>query len=440
MQEERNVSFNRGRVSEYNGQKDLYCDYITVVTGNNQAVYYLLKDKKLDNDFFIASTDLKEAIDPNIPHAKIGLIDKNGNIAIPFENKSIKQVAKDYLLVVRNQPQSKSVLDAISSRNDPASAEKMVNANAQIKDKLNKEMKYQGKFIMNDLLSEGTICSLKGENLLDNKYYSFIGMTDDAFYCSTNVPEEAVTKVSRNGAFVEEDEMTVPPVVAPATEPVVPDKEVTHNEQPVEEEKVKAPEVPPVDVGNVPSPERAINEAFNLADIFQNHTEESKPEQEAFHHTDASILDDTKEEPKEEVKKGSMLEDLGPVLDLDDYEVPHQETVEKVADSKPLGNPFADEEDEKSEENDMNHVLTAVRDLVKENQELKQHNEELNQQLHASEAKAKEVSDLEEENKKLMVLVDRLRKQNAMMANGLSQMKDFLSIPSSEVETPHKTM
>ena len=43
---------------------------------------------------------------------------------------------------------------------------------------LNEAMNHSGKFVMNDLLSEGTICSLKGENLLDNKYYISDKMVD----------------------------------------------------------------------------------------------------------------------------------------------------------------------------------------------------------------------------------------------------------------------
>ena len=136
MTEEKEVKFERGQVSEYNGQSNIFCDFVTVTEGAQQKVYYILNDKKLDNGFYIASTVLKEAIDPTIPRSHIGMIDKMGNIIIPFGNKTIKQVEGNHLLVVRSEPRSQSVIQAVQSRNDPSSAERMVSANASIKEKI----------------------------------------------------------------------------------------------------------------------------------------------------------------------------------------------------------------------------------------------------------------------------------------------------------------
>lgn len=146
MQEEKKATFDRGKVSSYNGQDNLFCDFATVTTGDKKDVYYLLNenDKKLDNDCFIASTVLKEAIDSNIPRSHLGLINVKGDVIIPFVNKSIKVIDDKYLLVVRSEAKTKSVVDAINSRNDPSAAERMVNANASIKDKLNRIMNGQG--------------------------------------------------------------------------------------------------------------------------------------------------------------------------------------------------------------------------------------------------------------------------------------------------------
>ena len=96
MQEEKQVKFDKGKVSAYNGQTDLYCDFVTVTQGSKQDVYYLLNDRKAPNDdgYYIVSTVLKEAIDPNILRTHIGLIDKKGNIIIPFTNKSISEISE----------------------------------------------------------------------------------------------------------------------------------------------------------------------------------------------------------------------------------------------------------------------------------------------------------------------------------------------------------
>ena len=72
-----------------------------------------------------------------------------------------------------------------------------------------------GKFILNDLLSEGTVYTLDGQNIFDNQYFSFIGMTDDSFYCSTNVPDGKVVEFPRNGPVMNRDLLESAPMVEP---------------------------------------------------------------------------------------------------------------------------------------------------------------------------------------------------------------------------------
>ena len=186
MQGEKHVEKKKGIVT-YKGQAEIYCDYMEVTNPDgSKACYYFLNDKKLDNGCYIVSPILKEVIDPDIPKTSLGVINNQGDIVIPFENKSIKIVEDKYLLVVRNEARTKSVIDAVSSRNDPTAGTKMVNANASIKDKLNRVMSGQGevKFILNDLLSEGTVYSFDKNgvhDMLDGQWFSFIGMTPNAF-------------------------------------------------------------------------------------------------------------------------------------------------------------------------------------------------------------------------------------------------------------------
>ncbi len=196
MQEERHVKFDQGKVS-YLGKTDILCSFATVTVGNQEFRYYELNDQKLDNTYHIVSDSLKEAIDPSVPRSHIGLINSSGEVIIPLENKAIKILDDKFLLVVRNNPKTQSVVDAIASREDPKAAEKMVIANSAIKDKINKKMGEQGRFILNNLLSEGTICRTDGSKVMD-QYVSFIGMTDDEFFCSTNVVDSEVITIPRN--------------------------------------------------------------------------------------------------------------------------------------------------------------------------------------------------------------------------------------------------
>ena len=245
MQEEKNVSFERAKV-EYNGAPDLYVDYVIVKANGQEVNYYLLNDQRIEkgHGLYIVSTNLKEAVDASVPRSHIGIIDDKANVVIPCNNKTVKVIDGKFLLVVRNEPETDSVKEAILASKDQSATEKMVNANATIKDKVNKEMG-SGKFILNDLLSEGTIYSLDGENLLDGKYYSFIGMNDHSFYLATNVSDANVEVVGFDGA-----KNIIPPIVQPDG-PVLP---ALDNAQ-------------PLDVSSVSVPKKDIDEALEKAPV-----------------------------------------------------------------------------------------------------------------------------------------------------------------------------
>ena len=67
----------------------------------------------------------------------IGVIDKEGNVVIPFENKMIKAIAPNLLLVERANSTTPSVVEAIKLRSDPLAATKLVTTPATIKDQIN---------------------------------------------------------------------------------------------------------------------------------------------------------------------------------------------------------------------------------------------------------------------------------------------------------------
>lgn len=238
MQEERHVRFEQGKVS-YLGKTGIPCSFATVTVGNQEFHYYELNDQKLDNAYHIVSDSLKEAIDPSVPRSHIGLINSSGEVIIPLENKAIKILDDKFLLVVRNDPKTQSVVEAIASREDPKAAEKMVIANSAIKDKINKKMGEQGRFILNNLLSEGIICRTDGSKVMD-QYVSFIGMTDDEFFCSTNIVDSEVITIPRN---INISMMGSLPIVEP--------------------EDVNNKKVENLDVGNVEVSKNTIDTALN---------------------------------------------------------------------------------------------------------------------------------------------------------------------------------
>lgn len=378
MRDEKNVKFEKGKVSEYNGQQDIYCDFVTVTQGEKQDIYYLLNDKKLDNGFYIASTVLKEAIDPQILRTHLGLIDKNGNVCIPFENKIVKVVENKYLLVVRTEARTQSVIDAVFSRNDSTAAERMVNTNASIRDKLNEYMNNHGNFLLNDLLSEGTIYTVDGRNIFNNQYYSFIGMTDSSFYCSSNVPESSIIEVPREDLFevrpnnIEKDsELTSTTVI---DEHVFPKKD-------------------PLDITGVIVPKNSIDVALNSS-------------------TDGS---------EDEKNSGSPDFSLPPI------------SIDKLENSvKSTGEDSLDFDDDAK-------VVGVISDIIRENERL--HNQVSDLQggfddlLHEKDG---DISRLEGENSRLKKELEKLTAENARLLGIMEQIKSELGFSKSSQDSMKK--
>lgn len=170
-------------IVKYKDRNDIICTYGVTDEG---LQYYFLDGGKLSNGNVVVSTSLVEAVDSTVVATHIGLIDSNGKILIPCENKTIKNILEGILLVEKAQPTSPSVLESIRLREDPASATQLVTTPATIKEKINAVMNNNGKFVFNDQFSEATLCDLNGNNLIGNESYSFMAVTNDKIYFSKN--------------------------------------------------------------------------------------------------------------------------------------------------------------------------------------------------------------------------------------------------------------
>lgn len=193
---------------KYKDRSDIICTYGITDDGGQ---YYFLDGNRLPNGNIIATTALVEAIDPIAVSSSIGVIDTNGKVIIPFENKAIKVIAEGILLVEKSKPTTESVLEAIKLRSDPLAATKLVTTPATIKDKINEKMGSEGKFVFNDQFSEATIFDINGNNLIDNEYFSFIGVNKEKIFFSKNTIDSDIREyefnVSSNENKVTEDSM-----------------------------------------------------------------------------------------------------------------------------------------------------------------------------------------------------------------------------------------
>ena len=180
---------------KYKDRSDIICTYGITDDGRQ---FYFLNDSKLSNNNIIVTSTLVEAIDSSVVHSNVGVIDAEGNIVIPCENKNIKLVTKDILLVERANPSTPSVIEAVNTRKDPLAATKLVSTTAVVKDKIFALMGTDGRFLFNDQFSEASLFDLNGKNLINDKYYSFIAInkaSDTIFLCE-NTSEADVDKFS----------------------------------------------------------------------------------------------------------------------------------------------------------------------------------------------------------------------------------------------------
>jgi hypothetical protein len=169
---------------KYKDRTDLLCTYGTNESGVN---YYFLSE--LANKNIIASSELIEAIDPEVIKSHVGLINSEGKELIPLINKNIKLINDDMLLVEISKPVSSNVVDASTNGSN------VVADAAYIKEQMN-TLSNNMNFLFHDHTGEATIYDSNGNNLLNNEYYSYIGLVEnDGIYLSKNIPNSGILKL-----------------------------------------------------------------------------------------------------------------------------------------------------------------------------------------------------------------------------------------------------
>ena len=361
---------------KYKDRSDIVCTYGLTEEGRQ---YYFLDNTSMSNGNIIASTVLVEAIDPVVVASSVGVIDANGTVVIPFENRSIKPVMDGLLLIEVANSTTPSVVEANSLKSDPLAATKLVTTPATIKDKINAKMGAEGRFVFNDQFSEATICDYSGNNILDNQYFSFIAIkNNETLYLSKNTVDSPVLEYSiPNRMFVAQNEVpldvqntevtqeTIDGAMnaseqqavgfnadditekdfesvmdgAPVEEPLPVDPSVVDpNAVPVEPvESTEAPVEAPVEETEEPSEEGEEPESVIPAEI--NHEETVAPDVEsAIAAAEASEEVPAEETPSEEVNNTEVNDDLPvePSTVLPDEEVQENVVVEEPVEEAPV--------------------------------------------------------------------------------------------------------
>ncbi len=332
-------------VVRYKDRSDIVCTYGITDDGKQ---YYFMDDRPLTNGNLIVTSALVEAIDPLIKASHVGVIDNNGGVVIPLENKAVKSVNNNLLLVEKAVPTTPSVLEAIKLKNDPLAAAKLVTTPATIKEKISSKMRAEGRFVFNDQFSEATIYDLKGNNLVNNDYYSFIGVTSDKIYFSKNTADSEVMEYSLfptevvNREVPKEQEIKIENVAVKQGEiEKAITKEMATQEQEVNTSSPNVAEVVPAPAVSVNNPvndvvSQGVNAVEEQAKAVETVANSSmfEPPQEEVANNDVVIKP---EEKKEEVVENAIVNDQQPVVTDNNMNGVEEHFSEEVMSTKPEG-------------------------------------------------------------------------------------------------------
>ena len=340
------MNFQKGIV-KYKDRTDIECTYVTLEGVN----YYLLElgyNHTLPNDSLIASTELVEAIDPMYHASHIGVLDKDGKVVIPFENRAVRLVGNNILLAELANPISENVVSANEMKSDSSLATKLVSTPALIKDRLNSKMNGHGRYVFNDQFSEATIYDLDGNNLIDNEYYSFIAEANNKLYFSKNtvdgeireysmLPEEVQNNVSLDEA---KDAIDVSQVEIPSGFV----DSMMNNFSSAEEEKKELEEAIPVDV-----PMEDENKELEEAVPVEAPVAEENKEVEETAPVEAPVAEESKEVEESTPVEAPVAEESKEVEESTPVEAPVAEESKEVEETAPVEAPVAEENKEVEE-------------------------------------------------------------------------------------------
>lgn len=165
---------------------------VTCLKTDDGQTYFFIENGTLKNGNIISTPVLKEGIG-HAPYTSLGLITPQGEVLIPFENKNIKPLSNELLLVERNTPVTESVVEALGKQSDPLSASELIETANTIKEQIKSVMGPTGMYAFDNQFSEAALYTTSGVNLA-NDYFSFIGVNDGAYYMCKNVVGNSIVK------------------------------------------------------------------------------------------------------------------------------------------------------------------------------------------------------------------------------------------------------
>lgn len=334
------------------------CTYLKV---DENTLYYFIKDYSLENGNIIATTNIKEALG-HAAYTSLGVINQEGKILIPFENKMIKPIKDQLLLVEKNIPTTASVLESLKNKSDPFALQTLAQNAATIKKQLQGIMGMSGDFVFDNQFSEAALYTMDGINIA-NQYFSFIGENNGDYYLATNVLGSTIMKFNPNQLYQDQTRDMEPQQDVP---PQVPNEatQVEEQQQVEVESNTDTPLTPSIDI---PVQNMAPDEQPPI--VLTDNQEESNDlvSQESNTSLEQSTKDVTLDIQKEEDEEGTSLDESIPDI---------TSIVEDESSSAEGEEDELDEEDELEENQDYEDIDDEVEDVEEEGKHMKRTHQE----------------------------------------------------------------
>lgn len=320
MTDDKKIQIIDGRVRYKN--RDDYHVFYTIV---GEKAYYFFGESvnaQLKNGNRVATTDLKEAIDPMVEASHVGVLDEFGKEVINFEYRAIRNINDDVLLTILANPKTQSVIEAEALRKDALAASDLLNRSNTIKRNLSEKMSPEGRFVFNNLFSEATVFDINGNNLVDGDSFSFIAYDGNKLLFSKNTIDSQITEYS---------------LLTPEVQSNVSD---TNDSKELDVQKVEVPENVFDNAVAVENEKLAENIPQVEEEVVEEKVEETPVEQVSQEVVPTEVVQETVENQEEKPVEESALEKVEEVAPEEVVE----ENVSKPEESTPVENHLPEEE------------------------------------------------------------------------------------------------
>ena len=387
------IKIVKGKVSQA-GYEDAICTFIKASENRNDSFsdkpLYIVEDLKISDGIYAVTPNVTEALG-RAPRKTIGVMNDGGELLVPIINSDIVTINNNYIAIKTTS----SMQELEIAKSDPTKVQENAEIGQGIKNKI-LESDSNARFICDDYYGTYDVYEIKDNNLIKAcTDVSYIAIDSETIYAQTN---NLGDDVQIFGKRVEEPRVTMP-VGALAD---VTDKPLDNLGE--------LPEMP-AELPGAPELKEEISEGSFDIDEMQKELANFESEVE---------VPEAKQEPEEsKVEIDTKVEDEPEIKE----EIEEERTVFTDSSIKSeIKDKKEDYKFERTEKNDINSLVSAVKARMEEHEEeIKKLQDENAEKESALEDKDGQIKELQDKNSKKD---DEIAELKAMLDEAKEELKD----------------